>query len=106
MTEIRCKIECREDESRQSPGRLYGVLMQYESRAGDRPETFANGSLSWPEGGIVLNLQHDRKQPLTRFIPKVEGRSVLIDTPLPDTSAGRDAATLIRNSDVRTSWAD
>ena len=38
--EIRCKIEYREDESRQSPGRLYGVLMPYETRAVDRPEVF------------------------------------------------------------------
>ena len=40
-TELRCSIEWRGDESRLTPGRIVGTLMQYETRAGDRPEMFA-----------------------------------------------------------------
>ena len=74
MTEIRCAIELRADESRQSPGRVVGTLMEYETRAGDRPEMFAPGSLEWPADGILLNLSHDRKQPVMRFKPGSPGQ--------------------------------
>ena len=97
MAEIRCSIELRQDESRQSPGRLYGVLMEYEKRASDRPEMFLPGALQWPENGIILNESHDQKAVITRFKPEQRGNEIIIDTPLPDTSRGRDAATLIRN---------
>ena len=97
VREIRCAVEFRADETRQSPGRLTGTLLTYEKRATDRAELFKDGALSWPENGIVLNVQHDRKQPLTRFTPVIEGREVRVDVPLPDTGAGRDIATLVRN---------
>ena len=97
MAEIRCKIEVREDEERLSPGRLYGVVMRYNTRATDRAEVFEVGSLSWPESGIVLNRQHSRKSPIMRVVPVVEGDEVRIDQALPDSSAGRDAAEEIRN---------
>ena len=51
MREIRCTIEHRADESRLSPGRLTGTLITYETRAADRPELFAAGSLYWPDDG-------------------------------------------------------
>ena len=71
--------------------------MDYETRAGDRPERFLRGSLDWPEGGVILNEQHNRQAPIMRFTPQqAEGR-VLIDTPLPDTQRGRDAAVMVRN---------
>ena len=95
--EIRMKVEVREDEARLGPGRLYGVVMVYNKRASDRPELFERGSLSWPESGIVLNRQHSRKSPIMRVTPTVEGNEVRIDAPLPDTSAGRDAAAEIRS---------
>ena len=97
MDELRIPIEYRADESRQSPGRIVGVLMEYETRAGDRPEMFSEGALTWPDGGVILNEQHDRTSPILRFTPKIEGRAVLIDEPLPDTQRGRDAATMISN---------
>ena len=97
MNEIRCSIELREDQSRQSPGRLVGTLLEYEKRAVDRPEIFSRDSLQWDESGIVLNLSHDRKQPVARFNPEVRENKVMIDMPLPDTQRGRDAATMIRN---------
>ena len=95
--EIRCAIEYRADETRQSPGRLTGELLTYEARANDRPELFKTGALSWPETGVILNMQHDRQQAVTRFTPTVEGRTVKIDVALPDTQRGRDLAVMVRD---------
>ena len=96
MNEIRCKLEYREDESRLSPGRLVGTLLTYGERASDRPEVFEAGALDWPGNGIVLNRAHNDKVPIMRVIPEVRGSAVVIDTPLPDTTAGRDAAAELR----------
>ena len=97
MREIRCAIELRADESRQSPGRITGTLLTYGKRASDRPEVFADGALRWDDGGVILNEQHNRQAPIMRFVPTVDGREVRIDAPLPDTSRGRDTATMIRD---------
>jgi len=99
--EIRCAIELRADASRESPGRIAGVLLTYEVRAKDRPEMFAAGALQWDPAGIILNLSHDRKQPVMRFTPELRGAELVIDAPLPDTTHGRDAATMIRNGTLR-----
>ena len=97
MDEIRCTIEIRQDDSRASPGRIVGTLMDYETRAQDRPERFLAGSLVWPEGGVILNEQHNRQAPIMRFMPQqAEGR-VLIDAALPDTQRGRDAAIMVKD---------
>ena len=97
MREIRCEIALRADDSRQSPGRIVGTLIEYGKRASDRPEVFADNSLRWDEAGVVLNVQHDRQQPVMRFTPEVRGKEVVVDAPLPDTQRGRDTATMIRN---------
>ena len=94
--EIRCSIEIREDESMASPGRLTGVLLTYGERAGDRPETFEAGALEWPTDGVVVRRQHNRAAPIMRVTPEVRGSAVVIDAPLPDTTAGRDAAREVR----------
>ena len=47
--------------------------------------------------GIVLNRQHSRKSPIMRVTPTVEGNEVRIDAPLPDSTAGRDAAVEVRS---------
>ena len=96
-SELRCTIEFRADETRETPGHLTGVLVVYEQRARTRPEMFRRGALEWPEDGIVLNRQHNRGQPIMRFMPELVGDEVRIDLPLPDTVAGRDAATEVRN---------
>lgn len=93
---ITCEIRFKNDPSRTSPGRLTGTLLTYETRASDRPEMFARGSLFWPDNGLVVNRAHDRKSPVVRVVPFVDGDEVKIDTPLPDTQMGRDAATDIR----------
>ena len=96
VDEIRCALEIREDESRQSPGRLTGVLLRYETRAGDRPELFVRGALRWAEKGILVREQHNRQAPIVRAVPFLDGDDVRIDAPLPNTTRGRDAATNIR----------
>ena len=80
-----CEIRYERDESRQSPGRLTGTLLTYEVRAADRPEIFTRGAMVWPEKGITINLQHDRRQLITRTIPFLDGDEVRISTQLPDT---------------------
>ena len=60
--EIRCAIECREDETRRGPGRLVGRILTYGARARDRAELFESGALSWPaDDGVILNRQHVTK---------------------------------------------
>ena len=94
--EIRCAIECREDDTRQGPGRLVGTVLTYGQRAKDRAELFEPGALTWPADGVVLNRQHARGAPIMRVIPEVRGEAIVIDQALPDTTAGRDAAAEVR----------
>ena len=94
--EIRCKVSCEEDRTRSGPGRLTGTLLTYGERATDRPELFERGALTWPADGVVLNRQHARNAPIMRVLPTQVGDELRIDEILPDTVAGRDAATEIR----------
>ena len=99
--EIRCSVECRHDETRAGPGRLVGRILTYGERALDRAELFEAGALSWPADGVVLNRQHARGAPIMRVIPELRAGELVIDQALPDTSAGRDAATEIRSGLMR-----
>ena len=94
--EIRCSVELRADETRQGPGRLVGRIVRYGERALDRAELFEPGSLTWPADGVVLNRQHVRGAPIMRVIPIERNGELLIDQPLIDSSAGRDAALEIK----------
>ena len=67
------EIRYEADPDRRGPGRLRGRLQRYGEVAGDRPERFAAGALTWPDDGIVLVRQHDRQSPITRFIPVQDG---------------------------------
>ena len=104
-TEIRCRVELREDATLASPGRLTGTLLTYGERASDRPELFERGSIDLDaikaSGGIVVNRQHTRGAPIMRVIPELRGDALVIDQPLPDTQAGRDAAVEIRSGLMR-----
>ena len=95
MDEIRCSIKI-EDRSEGKPARLVGTLMPFGVQAQDRAEVFERGSLSWAEGGIVLNRQHSRAAPILRFVPVEAEGALTVDAPIPDTTAGRDAAAEIR----------
>ena len=97
MREIRCRVELRADADRRSPGRLTGTLLTYGEKASDRAETFAPGSLSWSPEGVVLRRQHDRSQPILRFVPELRDGALIVDTALPDSVAGRSTATEIRS---------
>ena len=97
MNEIRCSIECRNDETRSGPGRIVGTILTYGQRARDRAELFESGALRWPTDGVVLQRQHVRNAPIMRIVPTVDGDTLRIDQPLPDTTAGRDAAAEIRS---------
>ena len=101
MDSLVCPIEYRADDSRLSPGRIFGTLLSYETKAKDRSEVFGRGALSWPADGVVLNLSHDRKQPVTRFTPEQRDAAVVVDVALPDTSRGRDAISMIRDGVFR-----
>ena len=96
MDLLECEIRWSEDETRESPGRLTGTLLTYETRANDRPEIFARGALTWPDLGILINDQHDRKATILRAMPRLVGDEIRIDAPLPNTQRGRDAATNVR----------
>ena len=96
MDALNIEVRFEQDETRQSPGRLTGTLLTYETRAGDRPEVFESGALQWPDGGIVINEQHNRQAPIVRAIPFVDGNEVKVDAPLPNTQRGRDAAENVR----------
>ena len=89
-------VEIRQDESRQSPGLLSGVLLTYETRAQDRAEMFSQDAMRWPKLGFNINAQHNRAAPVVRVIPFVEGRELRVLAALPNTAAGRDAAENIR----------
>ena len=95
--EIRCAIELRADETLASPGRLFGTLLTYGERAGDRAEVFEANSLTFPDDGVLLRRQHVRAAPIMRVVPQVRDNALVVDQPLPDTAAGRDAAVEVRN---------
>ena len=95
--EIRCAVEFREDDTRQSPGRLFGTLLTYGETPKNKRELFEPGALTWPAEGIVLRRQHARAAPIMRAVPELRGAAVVIDQPLPDTQAGRDAAREIQD---------
>ena len=86
--EIRCSIECREDETRRGPGRIVGRILTYGERATDRPELFERGALSWPSDGVVLNRQHARHAPIMRVRPTQVGDELRIDQILPGYRRG------------------
>ena len=97
MDLITCEIRFAEDESRQTPGRLSGVLLTYGEIASDRRETFELDSLHFPDGGLWINDSHDRRAPILRAMPRLEGRALLIDEAIPDTQRGRDIVTGLKS---------
>ena len=89
-------LEFRQDETRESPGFLSGVLMTYGTRASDRPELFEQGAFYWPDNGIVIRRQHDRQNPIIRVQPYVEGRELKVAGPLLNDTMGRDIAVAMQ----------
>ena len=98
--EIRCSVECRADDSRTSPGRIVGTLIEMGRVASDRREVFAPGALKWPHNGLRLLDKHHGAQ-VMRFQPIEDGAALRIDAPLPDTEIGRRVAAEIRSGKRR-----
>ena len=95
-------VELR-DGGADSPGRLVGTLMRYGSPGQHGGEVFAPGALRWPDNGIRIDLEHASspargsvQPPILRAVPVVDGDEVRIDAPLPNTTAARDLAELMR----------
>ena len=59
MDNLLIEVRYVEDDTRQSPGRLQGVLLTYGEQSRDRPELFRAGALAWDDGGIAINEQHN-----------------------------------------------
>ena len=95
------EIRLAEDQDRTGPGLLEGVLLVYETRASDRAEVFAKDSLHWPDDGVVLREQHNRSEPIVRFIPELTDNELRVRIRLPDTQRGRDAAVSVKNGTLR-----
>ena len=96
MDQLLCEVRFTEDETKATAGRLVGTLLTYEKQASDRRELFRRGAIHWPETGLVVNDMHDRRAPLLRVIPFLDGDALKIDAPFPDTQRARDAATNLR----------
>ena len=97
MDNLLIEVRYVEDDTRQSPGRLTGTLLTYGEQSRDRPELFRAGALAWDDGGIIINEQHNRAAPIVRTIPFLVENELRIDTPLPNTQRGRDAATNVKD---------
>ena len=77
--------------------------MRYGSAGEHGGEVFAPGALRWPDNGIRIDLEHASspargsvQPPILRAVPVVDGAEVRIDAPLPNTTAARDLAELMR----------
>ena len=91
MSEFLIELRYAADETRQSQGRLTGVLMPYGTVSPSHREMFEDGSLHWPDDGITIRGMHKLDQPLLKTIPFMDGSELRIDAMIPDTVAGRDA---------------
>ena len=85
------------DETRESPGRLVGTLLTYGELSRDRPERFMRDSLAWETEGVIVNEQHNRQAAIMRVHPIIDGDTLRIDEPLPNTTRGRDTAENVKN---------
>lgn len=101
--EVRSKVEVRADESRTSPGRITGTMIEMGRVASDRRELFVPGSLRWPHNGIRLVKRHygGEDETIMRFQPKQDGAKLMIDEALPDTELGRLIAAEVRSGKRR-----
>ena len=91
-------IECRSDESREGPGRIVGTILETGRVAADRREVFTVDAPIFPSTGISL-LRGHRGEAILTFDPIVDGASVRIDAPLPDTALGRQVAAEVRSGE-------
>ena len=89
-------VECREDESREGPGRIVGTILEVGRVAADRREVFTPNAAIFPSTGVQL-LRGHRGEAILTFDPIIDGSEIRIDAALPDTQLGRQVATEVRN---------
>lgn len=109
MDTIRADIELRNSEREGSPGRITGTVLKYGTRGEKGRETFARDSLTWPESGIRVDVEHLSSPvkgsvalPVAVAVPFVEGDEVRIDTELEDTEQARALASFMRRGLYRS----
>ena len=102
-TRLHADIEIREAERDDSPGRITGTVLKYGTRGEKGRETFAPGSLTWPESGIRVDVEHlsspvkgSVAMPVAVAVPFVEGDEVRIDAELENTEQARALASFMR----------
>ena len=100
MDNLLCELRFAEDLTRESPGRLTGTVLTFLEPAHDRLEIFERNSLWWDDD-VMLNVQHDRMQPIMRFTPYLDGDAVKVDAMLPNRTIGRDVASAVRDGTLR-----
>ena len=99
---LRRNFELRQE----GPGVITGTILRYGDVAnigGFYRERFESGSVSWDD--VILNLHHDRKQPVARtgagLTIQDSGGELRLRAEIPDTIYGRQARELIDNNIVR-----
>ena len=91
-------IECRADKSREGPGRIVGTILETGRVASDRREVFAANAPIFPSTGVEL-LRGHHGDAVLMFDPIVDGATIQIDAPLPDTQIGRQVAAEVRSGE-------
>ena len=97
MDNLLCEVRFVDDSTRQTPGTLSGTLLTYGQRARFKPEIVERGALYWDGDNLPVNRMHQRGEIFARFAPIVDGDTIRIETPLPNTTRARDAATDVRD---------
>ena len=88
-------IECRAADY-DGPGRITGVILETGRVASDRAELFTANAPIFPSAGIELSRGHKGESIMT-FDPIVDGSTIRIDAPLPDSELGRQVAREVRS---------
>ena len=97
MENLLIPLEYRQDETRESPGMLAGVLMTYGTTARDRPEMFQMNAFPlgciWDRNPRATQFA---RAPILRAVPYLAGRELRINAPLLNTTRGRDIAEAMK----------
>ena len=80
------------------PRLIVGTILETGRVAADRREVFVAGAPMFPSTGISL-LRGHRGEAILTFDPVVDGSTIKIDAPLPDTALGRRVAAEVRSGE-------
>ena len=103
--EIRCAIECIDDETRDSPGVLSGRLLSYGEQITHAKgrEVFESRALEWGDSGVVLYEGHEvtPRAPVGIVHPVQADSEARIRYPLPNSATGRRVAARVRAGELK-----